>query len=148
MNIYTEKGVKIVYLGTGGYDSDKEHANKYLKVGEIYTVISIDVYDWSSEVCLEEVPNVYFNTVHFEDVKEENTIIEDQLNTNPVSPEIDRLVDITMAFFNTIGLENKHWPKEAKKIIRKRGGIELLRIKDLIKIEKILGYQIIKIEKQ
>lgn len=38
MDIYAKEGTKVKYTGMGGYDHHKEHANKHLKVGEIYTV--------------------------------------------------------------------------------------------------------------
>ena len=57
MNIYSEKGTRVKYTGTGGYDSHKEHANKYLKVGETYTVLNTNVSGWHTDVFLKEVPN-------------------------------------------------------------------------------------------
>jgi hypothetical protein len=69
MDIYTKKGTKVKYTGTGGYDSHKEHANKYLKVGETYTVLNTNVSGWHTDVFLQEVPNQCFNSVHFEELK-------------------------------------------------------------------------------
>ncbi len=65
MDIYSEKGTKIIYTGEHGYDFQREDANVFLKVGETYTVDHTIVYNWSSGVMLKEVPNKYFNTVHF-----------------------------------------------------------------------------------
>lgn len=145
MNIYTESGSKVIYLGTGGYDSDLIHANKYLKVGEIYTVEWVDVGDWSSDVYLEEVPGQDFNTVHFENV-EVSTIIEDQLKSH-VTPEIERIVDLEADFLDVMEVHHSSWLNELTHIVRKRGGISKLRLKDLVKIEQIVGYRFIKIEK-
>lgn len=67
MDIYnTKPGDRVKYTGKGGYDSDRELANKYLTIGECYTVCYIAVYDWYSTVELEEFENIEFNTVLFE----------------------------------------------------------------------------------
>lgn len=62
-------GAKVRYTGEGGWDADKVHADKYLTVGEIYTVDIIDIGNWMSEVYLVEVQNIDFNTVMFEEVE-------------------------------------------------------------------------------
>ena len=56
---------KVKYTGEGGHEHHKEHANKYLKVGEIYTIDYTDVGEWHTDVYLKEVPNQAFNSVHF-----------------------------------------------------------------------------------
>ena len=38
MDIYSAPETTILYTGTGGYESQKEYANKFLEVGEVYTV--------------------------------------------------------------------------------------------------------------
>lgn len=65
IDIYAEEGTKVKYTGKNGYDSDKEHANKYLKVGEIYTIDYMIVNGWNTEIYLKEMPNEVFNSVHF-----------------------------------------------------------------------------------
>ena len=55
MNIYARRGTKVKYLGTGGYDHHKEHADKHLKIGKIYTVETTDVDGWHTDVFLEEI---------------------------------------------------------------------------------------------
>jgi hypothetical protein len=65
IDIYSEEGTKVKYTGKGGYDHHKEHANKHLKVGEIYTIDHTDVGGWHTDVYLKEVPNQAFNSVHF-----------------------------------------------------------------------------------
>ena len=65
MDIYSEEGTKVIYTGEGGYDHHKKHADKYLKVGETYTVDYTDVGGWNTDVYLKEVPNEGFNSVHF-----------------------------------------------------------------------------------
>jgi hypothetical protein len=59
----TEKSINF------GYDSDKEKANKHLKIGQIYTVEFMEVYAWNSLVTLKEIPGIRFNTVHFIDAE-------------------------------------------------------------------------------
>mgnify|MGYP000879848543 FL=1 len=68
MNIYAKEGTKVKYTGKGGYDNHKEHANKHLKVGEIYTVLNTYVSGWHTDVLLQEVPKQCFNSVHFEEI--------------------------------------------------------------------------------
>jgi len=69
MNIDAKKGTKILFTGKGGYDSDKEYANKHLTVDEIYTVDKILIDNWSSTIILEEFPFKSFNTVMFKDIR-------------------------------------------------------------------------------
>lgn len=64
-------GRKVKYLQQNGWSSDKEFANKYLHKNQILTVKEIYVGRSSSEVEFVEFPNLKFNTVMFEDVKEE-----------------------------------------------------------------------------
>ena len=68
MNIIAKEGTKVIYTGKNGYDGDKEYANKFLTIGETYTVVETIVHNYSSEVLFKEVPDKYFNTVHFEEV--------------------------------------------------------------------------------
>lgn len=69
MDIYSPKGTKVIYTGKGGYDSDREFANKYLTIGEEYIVEKTDVHNWSTDVYLQELPDKPFNSVHFESKK-------------------------------------------------------------------------------
>lgn len=68
MDIYSEKGTKVVYTGQGGYDSDKEHAKKYLTEGSLYTIHSTDVGSWHTWIQLEEFPGKTFNSVMFDNL--------------------------------------------------------------------------------
>jgi hypothetical protein len=54
----------------GGYDGDKKLALKFLKPDTIYHVLCTDIGGFHTDVYLEEVPNVGFNSVMFEHVKE------------------------------------------------------------------------------
>ena len=68
MDIYAKKGTKVIYTGKGGYDHHKEHANRYLKIGKVYTVNYTDVSAWHTDVYLKEFPNEGFNSAHFEQI--------------------------------------------------------------------------------
>jgi hypothetical protein len=65
LNINAKPGTKVIYLAKNGYDSDKKHANKFLKKETEYTVSHIIIGDWSSLVYLEEMPDQGFNSVMF-----------------------------------------------------------------------------------
>lgn len=60
-------GDKVIFHGRGGYDYQKEDALKAgLIPGNMYTVKKVDVYDYSSEVFLQEIPGrIGFNSVLF-----------------------------------------------------------------------------------
>lgn len=68
MDIHAKKGAKVIFTGKHGYDDDKKHANEFLKVNEIYTINHTKVGGWHTDVYLEEFPDEWFNSVHFEDV--------------------------------------------------------------------------------
>lgn len=67
MSLHAKPGSRVRFVNFGGYDSDKEHARKYLKAGESYTVKHVKVGNWSSTVEFEEFPGEHFNTVMFDD---------------------------------------------------------------------------------
>ena len=69
MDIYSKPGTKVTYLGRNGYDYQRENADKVLKVGQIYTVKSIDVHSCKSYVKFEEIPDQTFNSVMFDHVR-------------------------------------------------------------------------------
>jgi hypothetical protein len=68
INIYADKGHRVTVgeetIGWG-YSHDKEKAKKYLQVGKVYTIYHIEIREWSSDVFLDEIPQQYFNSVHF-----------------------------------------------------------------------------------
>lgn len=68
MDLKTNLGEKVLFTGKGGYESNKEHANRYLTVGVEYTLSNIKIDNWSSTVELEEFPDIVFNSAHFENV--------------------------------------------------------------------------------
>jgi len=71
MDIESEHGTEVRYVGEGGWDGDKEKADTHLTAGEIYTVDYTEVHSWSTRVYLLEVPNVYFNSVLFAKVEQD-----------------------------------------------------------------------------
>jgi len=71
MDIYSEEGTKVKFINKKGRECERKEASKYLKEGEVYTVDSIYVRGWSSEVTLKEVPNQEFNTVMFDEVEQD-----------------------------------------------------------------------------
>ena len=71
MDIYAKEGTKVVVTGDSienGYDCVKEHARKFLKVGQTYTVDCTVVDEYSTDVYLKEFPDEVFNSVSFEDI--------------------------------------------------------------------------------
>lgn len=71
MDLDTKPGEKILFdKPHSGYEYDTEHAKKHLVIGDTYTVERVEVADSSSEVFFKEVPDVGFNTVHFQNVHE------------------------------------------------------------------------------
>lgn len=63
----TPPGTKIVFSHPdAGLLGDQERCKKYLTPGAVYTVKSTEVYAFSTDVQLEEVPDMDFNSVMFE----------------------------------------------------------------------------------
>jgi MOSC domain-containing protein YiiM len=73
MNIYALKGhqVKCTRLESP-YEYQTERAKKYLEIGTIYTVEQTEVHSSSTEVYLQEIPEIAFNSTLFEDVKKQS----------------------------------------------------------------------------
>lgn len=74
MDIYAPAGTKvrpIYYKGEpcNGTDYDKTLVKRHLAEGATFTVESTDVHNWSTDVHLEEVPHVAFNSVCLSPVK-------------------------------------------------------------------------------
>ena len=72
MDMYAEQGHKVVFIGEGGMNHDKEKSEKYLTVGKTYTVKRTKVFGWISYVILEEFPDEEFNTVMFIDLDDDD----------------------------------------------------------------------------
>lgn len=72
-NLYSPRGTRVVFAHPDcGYDGDKRTAAKHLTEGGIYTVAHTEVHGFHTNVWLEEVPGVIFNSVHFEEYEKEN----------------------------------------------------------------------------
>ena len=72
MNIYAKSGHKVVVTEEGmrsGYEPHIAIAKQYLTVGKVYTVDRTVVDNYHTDVFLQEIPGVAFNSVHFEDAK-------------------------------------------------------------------------------
>lgn len=65
MPLESEGGDRVRFTGYGGYESQQEHARKFLTVDAVYTVRHMEVGGWSSSVELVEVPGEFFNSVMF-----------------------------------------------------------------------------------
>jgi hypothetical protein len=90
MSVWTPPGhkIKCEYLKSG-MKEDKDHANQYLILGEIYTVKKVEVSNSISEVWLKEIPGTSFNTVHFSNVDKVNPKTEKELQ-NKWDKEADK----------------------------------------------------------
>lgn len=71
INIDSPKGTKVkgIFNDQGqimhGYDFDQKRAMEYLKPNVVYTIDHTVIYDWRTNVYLEQFPNIPFNSVHF-----------------------------------------------------------------------------------
>lgn len=86
MNVHAKNGDKVKFTNPkAGYDSDIEKTKKYLKLGEVYTIEKTEVDSWFTHVWLKEIPEVYFNSVHFIDYtpKEEIENVKVKVTINP-----------------------------------------------------------------
>ena len=70
MNIFALKGHKVRCVTfNAGQDDHQEVAKKYLKIATLYTVEKTIIDKYNTNVCLQEIPDVMFNSVFFEDVE-------------------------------------------------------------------------------
>lgn len=69
IGIYSKPGTKVRFIGKNGYEMPLNLALKTFLVGQELTVKQIVVGSFLSEVQFEELPNKWFNTVMFEEVK-------------------------------------------------------------------------------
>lgn len=68
MDIFSKKGTKVTVTERSiknGSLLDREVAKDHLKVGEMYTVSHTDVHPFETQVYIEEIPDVVFNSVNF-----------------------------------------------------------------------------------
>jgi hypothetical protein len=77
LNIYAERGDKVVFINRNGHDYEPGDARDIgLVEGGVYSVERTEVGGWHTEVYLQEFPNQGFNSVMFED------FVEEELDTN------------------------------------------------------------------
>ncbi len=73
MNIYALEGHKVKCISLESpYEYETERAKKYLEIGKIYTIDSTEVHSSSTDVLLQEIPNIEFNSTLFEDVEKQS----------------------------------------------------------------------------
>lgn len=71
MSTSTKPGNKVIFsFPDAGYDSDIELAKEYLVLGERYTIKSIRVDKFYTDIILKEVPDIIFNSIQFKNVRE------------------------------------------------------------------------------
>ncbi len=102
MDINAKLGYKVTVTEqtiNNGYPHDKVQANKYLKVGEVYTVHHTDVGSWHTDVYLIEFPKISFNSVHFisvpqqpESKEQEKELPRDLNNPWPTKDVLAKLI--------------------------------------------------------
>lgn len=71
MDLKTKPGAKIVVTSESirnGTEEDKANASLYLKPKKRFTLRKIQVHDWHTDVWVEEIPGVKFNSVQFENI--------------------------------------------------------------------------------
>jgi hypothetical protein len=108
MNIYAGPGSKVIVtertVKNGGPWEVENKVKPHLKVGEIYTVERTKVHNYTTNVWLQEIPGVIFNSVNFEDYSEEieqetlreikywhNEIYKDKPGENPITTHTKEL---------------------------------------------------------
>lgn len=65
----TQPGEKVKFaFPRNGLSTHQSHVKRFLKVGGIYTVKTLEVDGFSSRVKFEECPDEWFNTVFFTNV--------------------------------------------------------------------------------
>ena len=71
MNIFdrTERSIVCISNKDLGMDHERRANADKLVVGEIYTLDDVVVEDWYSDVYLKEFPDLYFNSVLFEEIE-------------------------------------------------------------------------------
>jgi len=73
MNIYALKGHKVRCTSLEcPYDYQTERATKHLEIGKEYTVERTEVHSSRTNVVLQEIADVEFNSTLFEDVTKQS----------------------------------------------------------------------------
>lgn len=67
MDIHSKTGTKVRFaFPDAGYPDDVEKCQQHLKENEVYTIDHTDVGGWRTNVYLQEIPGVPFNSVSFD----------------------------------------------------------------------------------
>jgi len=61
---------KVKCISTHTTFGNCDDAEKHLKVGEIYTLLTKQIHSWHTKYQFIEHPALWFNSVQFEDVKD------------------------------------------------------------------------------
>ena len=69
MDIYSKHGTLVYFLDENGYDGDREYARQYMQKNQSLTVKSVRIGSWSTDVMFEEIPDKWFNSVMFEEMR-------------------------------------------------------------------------------
>ena len=71
MDIHSKKGTKVIFNHlTAGYTHHQIIAKKHLEAGKEYTVDHTEIGNCHTDVYLQEVSNVAFNSVMFDNKKD------------------------------------------------------------------------------
>lgn len=87
MNIFALNGHKVKVTeqsAKNGYDYNSEQIRKCLTIGEIYTIEKTIVMPSSTTIYLQEYPDTPFNSVNFEDVREQSKEEDKKHNDYPM----------------------------------------------------------------
>ena len=86
MNIYAIKGHKVKCSSlTAGYQQDIVRAERYLELDKEYTIEQTHVSGYQTSVFIEEVPNISFNSVLFEDTVEQSSEDDEKHLNHPIN---------------------------------------------------------------
>jgi hypothetical protein len=67
MNIYSKKGDKVIVTEDSIKNGfEKSYSRSLLEIGKVYTIESVKIDKYNTDVFLQEIPNVSFNSVNFE----------------------------------------------------------------------------------
>lgn len=74
MNITAPAGTKVTVTSVSikaGYPLDALTAAKFLRIGGVYTLAKTEAHSWNTDVWVDEVPNITFNSCCFADIPAE-----------------------------------------------------------------------------
>ena len=77
MDIHSPAGSKVMVTeqtANNGRSYDSENVKKFLEIGKEYTVRCTIVHLCTTDIYLEEIPGIYFNSVNFVNIKESEEV--------------------------------------------------------------------------